>query len=323
MTASWFLLVLAAASPRSDAAARPADELVRADAVIRFVVECDAAVERLNLTTLVPEDVVGWQEVSDVTFDPQPREIFVRDGQRYARFELTRPSGETILEVRAKVAVGRPDLASRPTGKGASILPPEERKRALRAERYLEADAESIRALARRISGEGPNDRARSALALTLESLAPAPYNSNDVGAKAALDARRGDCTEYSDLLTALLRTDGIPARRCYGFLLESTNTPKHDWVEFHLDEAGWIAIDPLHVERGAASFEALKPIYLRLSTLRNDDQLAGYHFFSWKNFGGRASVRDEFEVSIVTEDGETPGPAKPTPNVEAGGDGG
>jgi len=311
MLCGWFLPVLLAAR-FADPVAAPVDapqpsEPVRADVAIRYVVRCDDAVERIHLTTLVPADVAAWQDVLSVEFDPKPSELFEKDGQRYARFELKNPPAESIVEVKARVAISRPDLASRPTAKNASILPSEERKRTLRAERFLESDTAAIRAVAERIQGDTPVERAQSA---------PAPYNSSDVGAKAALEARRGDCTEYADLLTALLRADGIPARRCYGFLLESANTPKHDWVEFHLDEAGWIALDPLHVERGAASFEATKPIYLRLSTTRNDDSLAGYHFFSWKNVGGKASVVDEFVVEPVVPDREEPTPGASTPSV-------
>lgn len=316
MLCGWFLPVLLAVRFADPVDAPQPSEPVRADVAIRYVVRCDDAVERIHLTTLVPADVAAWQDVLSVEFDPKPSELFEKDGQRYARFELKNPPTESIVEVRARVAIGRPDLASRPTAKNASILPSEERKRTLRAERFLESDTAAIRAVAERIQGNSPVERARSALALTLECLAPAPYNSSDVGAKAALEARRGDCTEYADLLTALLRADGIPARRCYGFLLESANTPKHDWVEFHLDEAGWIALDPLHVERGAASFEATKPIYLRLSTTRNDDHLAGYHFFSWKNVGGKASVVDEFVVEPVAPERDEPSPGASAPRV-------
>lgn len=315
MTAAWFLLVLGAGAGDADANAPRTRDVVFARTTIRYLVRCDEAVERFHLTTLVPESAPDWQEVLAVEFEPKPEEVFVRDGQRYARFEVENPAAETILEVRARIAVVSPGLDARPTLARRVEVDADEWKRVSRPERFLESDSDAVRSLRRRISGDGTIARARSALELTLENLAPAHYNSSDVGAKVALEVRRGDCTEYADVLTALLRADGIPARHCYGFLLASASTPKHDWVEFHVDSAGWVAVDPFHVERGAATFETLKPNYLRLSTLRNDDRLAGYHFFSWKNVGGRAQVVDEFEAEIAQPpDAEPDAPAQGTP---------
>ncbi len=75
-------------------------------------------------------------------------------------------------------------------------------------------------------------------------------YNHNDWGAQAAMNYMGADCTEYSDLMIALSRAAGIPARYYEGLLyLEDTNTEiaktQHAWLDVYLPGIGWAAMDP------------------------------------------------------------------------------
>ena len=72
---------------------------------------------------------------------------------------------------------------------------------------------------------------------------------------------KKGDCSEFSSLLVALLRIQGIPARRVIGFLVSNDPTLKpktgdvwsydnkdimrHAWVEYYINNIGWIQCDP------------------------------------------------------------------------------
>jgi transglutaminase-like putative cysteine protease len=58
------------------------------------------------------------------------------------------------------------------------------------------------------------------------------------------------DCTEYSDLLIALSRSAGIPARYLEGVYLspsdqEQLARTEHAWVEVYLPGLGWTPMDP------------------------------------------------------------------------------
>jgi len=80
----------------------------------------------------------------------------------------------------------------------------------------------------------------------------------NQIDPLSILDRRRGDCTEYSGLTVALLRSLGIPARLRAGFMLGGQSLVAHAWVEFH-DGHSWRAIDPTNnrLELGAGYVEA------------------------------------------------------------------
>ncbi len=75
-------------------------------------------------------------------------------------------------------------------------------------------------------------------------------FNHNDWGAQATMGYIGADCTEYSDLMIALSRAAGIPARYYEGLLyLEDPNTEiaktEHTWLDVDLPGTGWVAMDP------------------------------------------------------------------------------
>ena len=90
---------------------------------------------------------------------------------------------------------------------------------------------------------------------------------TEEKGALWAYINERGDCSEFSDLMITLLRIQKIPARKVSGILLSnqpgikphvgqdwifSTNPIgekqrflRHAWVEYYVDNIGWIPVDP------------------------------------------------------------------------------
>ena len=58
------------------------------------------------------------------------------------------------------------------------------------------------------------------------------------------------DCTEYTDLLVALSRAQGIPARYFEGLLYLDKGTDalaktEHAWPDVYMPSVGWVAMDP------------------------------------------------------------------------------
>ena len=96
---------------------------------------------------------------------------------------------------------------------------------------------------------------------LTYNDLLPV----QEKGALWAYNNQQGDCSEFSSLMITLLRIQGIPARKVCGFLLSNnpSTRPKdgsswnfyvnqlsntilgHAWVEYYIENIGWIACDP------------------------------------------------------------------------------
>lgn len=74
-------------------------------------------------------------------------------------------------------------------------------------------------------------------------------------GALAALRGESSVCMEYSDLLIALARAQGIPARAAYGYgydpMYPSSEQEEHQWVQAWIPDYGWLTLDPTWGETG------------------------------------------------------------------------
>lgn len=72
-------------------------------------------------------------------------------------------------------------------------------------------------------------------------------YNPSTLGAAYALKHRKGDCTEFTYLLAALLRGNGIPARLASGYVIQGSGVLSaadfHSWVEVGINGV-WRVLD-------------------------------------------------------------------------------
>ncbi len=82
-------------------------------------------------------------------------------------------------------------------------------------------------------------------------------YNIRQGAVKALENPTNAVCLEYSDLLIALLRSQGIPARMPVGYAYsgnlkqsESVADSLHSWVEVYIPKVGWINVDPTWGEK-------------------------------------------------------------------------
>jgi transglutaminase-like putative cysteine protease len=85
---------------------------------------------------------------------------------------------------------------------------------------------------------------------------------------------RRGDCTDYSSLLIALSRSQGIPARFDAGFLLEGAvgengSARFHCWAQLYVDGKWWAA-DPLYGQRQGLQLGQLPHKLIKMSSGRD-----------------------------------------------------
>ena len=114
-------------------------------------------------------------------------------------------------------------------------------------------------------------------------------YNGEDWGAQAALGIMGSDCTEYSSLLIALSRANGIPARYLEGLLyFDGTDTSEarqeHAWVELFFPESGWTPVDPT-LGRSTLTreqhFARYTPNHIVVTKGRNPSTLRGASYWS------------------------------------------
>ncbi len=62
-----------------------------------------------------------------------------------------------------------------------------------------------------------------------------------------ALQARKGDCSELTDLFVTLMRAGGIPAKVIHGWVVEPRDRSlgPHAWCEYMTPHFGWMQCDP------------------------------------------------------------------------------
>lgn len=136
---------------------------------------------------------------------------------------------------------------------------------------YTEVNDSNIKSIADEILESSTNvvEIAENAYLKVVDLL---DYQLVEGAAKGALQALldgNGDCSEYSSLLVAILRSAGIPARKVLGYALvdgdisasnpkynmqvddqfhysiKESNIPAHAWVQFYIPNLGWISVDP------------------------------------------------------------------------------
>ncbi|MGI6395316.1 MAG: transglutaminase-like domain-containing protein [bacterium] len=69
-------------------------------------------------------------------------------------------------------------------------------------------------------------------------------YNHGNLSASETLEKKAGDCTEHATLLSALLKSVGIPTKMAYGIVLDNNGKFMfHNWNEVYGD-FGWMTVD-------------------------------------------------------------------------------
>jgi transglutaminase-like putative cysteine protease len=161
----------------------------------------------------------------------------------------------------------------------------------LNPEPFIESNEQSIRLLADQLVGgkESICQQMRAIYDYVAGEMTYAGYNPGDIGALEASKRMSGDCSEFSDLLVALSRSAGIPARNVEGVTCCSTAADydeakiKHSWVEVYLPSTGWTPMDPTWGRDPASRdqyFAALTADHFAVSTGRNLSYLDGYHYY-------------------------------------------
>jgi transglutaminase-like putative cysteine protease len=295
-----FLLccLLAVTSTRADSPAASGDS-TKVSVTFKYAIT-SRGTEKLIFTVLVPKTIPGRQKLGTLHYSHRPLSEFEEQGSKYARFLFTNLSGRIELKIQADVELARYDF-SLATARGPSKTRLTNLKPWLVDEKYLEKDAPEVKEAASGLSGKDELETIRAIMSFVQQTLTYSGYDPVDRGAVWALQKRRGDCSEYTDLFVAVCRAKKIPARVWEGYTLNEVqkgDTPRHAWAEAYTQKYGWIPFDPLHTARKSASFEKMKPIYLYMGSRRNDATLENYHYYQWRYWGNDVEVRDDFVVT-------------------------
>lgn len=121
-------------------------------------------------------------------------------------------------------------------------------KRYIRPEKYCESDHSLIIDLAKKLIDENPLKTSNRIFKWVSGNVTYSGYTKNTRGALYSIRERKGDCTEFSYLFTALCRANGINARTVGGYICHDNSVIKpggyHNWAEFY-DNDRWKMVDP------------------------------------------------------------------------------
>jgi transglutaminase-like putative cysteine protease len=203
--------------------------------------------QKQNLWVALIRTFSPYQEVQSMQVSPSEYTSIVDEyGNHYAEFDFSgQPAGTTqTVQIDYRVTVN--ELAYNLSVCRGQLLDD-----FINPELHIESANPQIVALAGQLSqGKGTVCQQVRAFYDYIGNNLVYTYNGANWGAQAALGPMGADCTEYTDLLVALSRARGIPARYFDGLLYLDKDTASlaqitHAWPDVYLPAAGWVALDP------------------------------------------------------------------------------
>jgi transglutaminase-like putative cysteine protease len=193
------------------------------------------------------QDYPPYQTVRSMEISPRSYRILSDEyGNRYAEFDFSEQLAYSQIEIKASYEISL-QAVDYDLGDCLGDLP----EFYTEPELHIESDNPQIQELARRLTAglTTPCEKVSAFYNYVGDNLVYS-YNAANWGAQAALGTMGSDCTEYSDLLIALSRAAGIPARYLEGVYLSPAEQDQlarteHAWVEVYLPDLGWTPMDP------------------------------------------------------------------------------
>jgi transglutaminase-like putative cysteine protease len=268
--------------------------------------------EKQNLWVALIRDFPPYQAVESMEISPRDYELVVDEyGNQYAQYDFSGQLAGTTRTVEVDYQVVVNELAYElSTCQGE--LPDVFRQ----PELHIESANPQIVALAAQLS-QGKDTVCRQVRAFYDYIGDELVYTSNgqNWGAQAALGPMGADCTEYTSLLIALSRVQGIPARYFEGLLYmdkasDAIAKIEHAWPDVYLPTVGWAALDPtlgrLPVNR-EAYFAHFTPDHIIVTLGVNPSVLRGSSYWThlyWPGDSTTIQVNGEWKIELVDEEG-------------------
>ncbi len=200
----------------------------------------DVPLSDVSFSVFSPYPITANQTVTKVDSDKSYTEITDSLGNQLLRFTIPVMAPHQSLFIDLKAA-----LSFSVTPQDLNDYNPDN---FLNHSSYIESEHPKIIETARKLKKETPVATTRANYDWVRNRLEYTGYIKEDRGALYALEHRKGDCTEYAYLLTALLRASQIPARVIGGYVYPESSVIRaqdyHNWVEVFFDNQ-WHIVDP------------------------------------------------------------------------------
>ena len=210
--------------------------------------------------------IMPYSTLINSGYEPQPTEITTDvKGNQTGTYKIAqlKPGEKRIIRVLHDYRVSLADYEIESEKIGTYQFQPETLRPYLSPSPGIESDHALIRAKAQELVGTetNPFEKAKKFFTFVNEYMTyTTPDRENpetDKGALWALRTGEGVCEDYADLMVALLRASGVPARTVAGWTGEVKDggtkiadrsgalLPGHMWLEYYLPGYGWIPADP------------------------------------------------------------------------------
>lgn len=169
----------------------------------------------------------------DITVDPMGNQVL------FFRLDRFKPHGTRVIAITADIAF---------SDQAEETCPDRENGRFLGPEIGIESDHPAIIGQSRRLMVKSTQGTAANMFHWVSTHIRYSGYSDSYAGALHAFQEKRGDCTEYASLFTALCRAARIPARVVGGYVCDQDSVLKpsdyHNWAEYRLGRT-WRIADP------------------------------------------------------------------------------
>lgn len=212
------------------------------------------------VVTLPPD--TSSQKIYINKLDPAPLSTRLdADGNVLAEYRVPARTTKTVhTDIAAQVHYLEYDLSK---GGNKSDIPADISKNYTGSTQYWQTSDATLIAKARQavVGQTKVVDMVRSIYELTKSTLTynneKIKYNIRQGSSKALNNPNNAVCLEYSDVMIALLRSQGIPARMPVGYAYagslkqsKAVSDSLHSWVEAYVPGVGWINVDPTWGEK-------------------------------------------------------------------------
>jgi len=260
IAAAIFLLITILLSPSVAAQ----EEAAVFTATISYQLSNEGANDALNVraTLFLFDNISGWAEQSilneSITLDGTPisPEIFSGDENRWTVVEVgdLKPGQKRTITVSQTIKVKSVDFAVDPSRVG-NEFPPELDVCTRPVSGLFESDDPRIQELAAELTGglTNPYLKLERIMKYVAENIRY-ERQPTEHGALWCLINGEGDCTEFSNLMIALARAVGIPAKAVVGYAYLPIYTSEetshdirslgHEYAIFYIPGYGWIPAD-------------------------------------------------------------------------------
>ncbi len=263
-------------------------------------------ITKLVVKVVLVQDFLPIQEILDFKSFPSYSEVKIdKNGNKTAFYTFTEMGDklEILMRYKLKVKGFKVGRVAAPDYGGEEIpytyLFPEE---------TIESDNPKIIALAESLCKDKTTvwDKTQ-AIYDYVRTHVTYSVDSEEFGALYALENRKGNCSEFASLMTALCRAGHIPARRTESFIYSynaKTDDIWHSTVEVYMPSVGWVRMDPTVGQPRANRdlyFAGQPDSSFILSILPTDFVPYGYWWdYNYRWSGSQPEVETDTQITIT-----------------------